>query len=254
MTRSFQPDRPPGGTLMKNHREIILNNLREAAAISSELPLSPADLDDRIRANLETITPGDIASLRDQFKNELNQVSGEFYVIKKIEETVQIVSDILRQNHYLQLAVTGEETIQSISGRLVKALPSLEIIQSLELSYPDRKQTLASVSAALVEASYAIADIGSLVFPYDDTGTSLPHFLADCVIVFVQQKNLLANQFELFKKMPPRKAKNMVFVTGPSRTADIEKVLILGAHGPRRLVVILADSQFPANTYPMDPQ
>ena len=30
-----------------------------------------------------------------------------------------------------------------------------------------------------------------------------------------------------------------VFVTGPSRTADIEKILILGAHGPKRLVVLL---------------
>ncbi len=37
--------------------------------------------------------------------------------------------------------------------------------------------------------------------------------------------------------------KNMVFVAGPSRTADIEKVLVLGAHGPRKLLVILIDSE-----------
>jgi L-lactate dehydrogenase complex protein LldG len=33
----------------------------------------------------------------------------------------------------------------------------------------------------------------------------------------------------------------LVLVTGPSRTADIEKILILGVHGPKRLVVLLVD-------------
>jgi L-lactate dehydrogenase complex protein LldG len=55
----------------------------------------------------------------------------------------------------------------------------------------------------------------------------------------VKRENLLENQFELFHKIDFEKAKNMVFVTGPSRTADIEKTLVLGAHGPRRVTVIL---------------
>ena len=40
------------------------------------------------------------------------------------------------------------------------------------------------------------------------------------------------------KKVDIERAKNMVFVTGPSRTADIEKTLVLGAHGPRRVTII----------------
>ena len=32
-----------------------------------------------------------------------------------------------------------------------------------------------------------------------------------------------------------------VFITGPSRTADIEKILILGVHGPKRLIVLLVE-------------
>jgi len=90
-----------------------------------------------------------------------------------------------------------------------------------------------------VAASYAISDTGSLVFLYDESQTSLPHFLSDCVFVVIKQEQVIANQFELFSILPAEKARNMVFVAGPSRTADIEKVLILGAHGPSRLIVMM---------------
>jgi L-lactate dehydrogenase complex protein LldG len=224
---------------MSTGRESILRRLKEAARIPSRLPSSPENLDERIRESLKAVTPGDGESLIEQFREELELVSGEFHRIDEPNEAVAILAEIMKQSGVDCIAVTGEEICQKISEGLIEKHPSIERIQALELSYPERKNRLASIPVALVEASYAIADTGSLVFPYDDTKTSLPHFLSDCIVAIVSQKDLVANQFELFEKMPSEKAKNMVFVTGPSRTADIEKVLILGAHGPRRLIVIM---------------
>jgi L-lactate dehydrogenase complex protein LldG len=63
----------------------------------------------------------------------------------------------------------------------------------------------------------------------------------------------IAKTGRLFEHMPaawdeiaPRAAEadrrgEFVFITGPSRTADIEKILILGVHGPKRLIVLLVD-------------
>lgn len=224
---------------MSMGRETILNRLREATRIPSRLPSSPENLDERIRESLKTDTPGDVESLIEQFREELELVSVEFYRIHRVNEAADIILGMMKQNGYDRIAVTGEEICQVISNGLIEKNPSIERIQALELFYPERKNRLAMIPVALVEASHAIADTGSLVFPYDDTKTSLPHFLSDCIIAVVSQKYLVANQFELFEKMSSEKAKNMVLVTGPSRTADIEKVLIIGAHGPRRLIVIM---------------
>jgi len=81
------------------------------------------------------------------------------------------------------------------------------------------------------------------VVRFDRLDSTLPHFLPDVIIAFVYKDQLLANHFELFDKIDPDAAKNMTLITGPSRTADIEKILILGAHGPRRLVVIFIDQR-----------
>jgi L-lactate dehydrogenase complex protein LldG len=43
------------------------------------------------------------------------------------------------------------------------------------------------------------------------------------------------------QRVDPRKSAYLAFITGPSRTADIERVLTIGVHGPARLIIILVD-------------
>jgi L-lactate dehydrogenase complex protein LldG len=104
-----------------------------------------------------------------------------------------------------------------------------------------RKNELAETKISIVHPSFALADTGSLVFIYDECCTSLPHFLCETTFAIVNSNQIVANQFVFFDKINSEKSKNMVFITGPSRTADIEKVLVLGAHGPRKLVVLMIE-------------
>ena len=226
---------------MSNSRETILNALKEAVAVPSELDTAPADVDERIKKAVERITPKKSRELVEQFQKELENVSGEYHRVKNEKEAATIILKIMKQNGYEKIAVVRDDVCQKISKKVIENDASINRIQALNIPYPERKNELAGIPIALVKASFSVADIGSLVFPFDDTRTSLPHFLSDCIIVVVSRKNLMANQFELFKKLSPEKTKHMVLVTGPSRTADIEKILILGAHGPRRLVVLMFD-------------
>ena len=54
---------------------------------------------------------------------------------------------------------------------------------------------------------------------------------------------LLPDLDALLGQVDPARARYLACVTGPSRTADIERVLTIGVHGPRKLVVIAVDGE-----------
>jgi len=226
---------------MNLSRDKILNNIREAVKTPSQLTAMPEGVDERIKKGLTKITPETQTLLREQFKKELELLSGEFHFVKNCRDAARVIIDSLVDEKQQNIAVTGEPLVQEIANHLSQNEGETELVHALQLDYPDRKEVLAGIHVSVIGASFAIADIGSLVLLYDESTTSLPHFLSDCVFGIVSQKNLVENQFELLKRIPSEKAKNMVFMAGASRTADIEKILILGAHGPRRWIVIMIE-------------
>lgn len=89
--------------------------------------------------------------------------------------------------------------------------------------------------AGLVRASHGIAESGTVVIDHD--GDQLPSLLTEVSVVLLAQQDIVAGLEDL--PPPDDRTRCRVLITGPSRTADIEKRLVLGAHGPRRLVVVI---------------
>ena len=148
---------------------------------------------------------------------------------------------MLCDNQYTSLSIVGNGICAHIAEQIREKMSNLQLVSAADFAYPERKDRLAGVPAALVDASFAVADVSTLAVLYDDTASSLPHFLPDCIFTVIRPEQLVATLFELFAKLPAEKAKNMVLITGPSRTADVEKILVLGAHGPRRLIVFMLE-------------
>ncbi|MBN2413133.1 LUD domain-containing protein [candidate division KSB1 bacterium] len=222
---------------MNSSRDKILNAVKEAVKIPSRIPEKPEGINAKIAESLKSITPKDYAGLRDQFAKELDIVSGEFVLVKSASELVSHLSGDMKSKNFTSLAVSDEISSKNIASHIKKELPELEFVFPADLAPEQKKNKLAKTSAALVNIDFAVADVASLAVLIDNTKSLFIHYLPDCIYVVVKPEQILANLFELFTKVPKEKAKNMLLITGPSRTADIEKILILGAHGPRRLVV-----------------
>lgn len=104
----------------------------------------------------------------------------------------------------------------------------------------DETCVVADWPVALSYARAGIAETGSLVLPSSPASPTSLNFLPDHHLVVLETQNLvdyLEDGLELAAREGLPRALNLI--TGPSRTADIEQTLQLGAHGPRRLHVIL---------------
>ena len=99
---------------------------------------------------------------------------------------------------------------------------------------------------ALSHAFGAAAETGTLVLTSGPDNPTTLNFLPDNHIVVVAARDLAGSYEEMFEKLRAAYGEGTMprtlnLITGPSRSADIEKTLILGAHGPRKLHIIVVE-------------
>ena len=99
-------------------------------------------------------------------------------------------------------------------------------------------------SPAVTRAVWASADTGTLVEYHQAGSDSTASALCEIHVCALDPERILPDLATFYRRF----AKDLavaagghyaVFVTGPSRTADVEQTLVLGAHGPRRLLIAL---------------
>jgi L-lactate dehydrogenase complex protein LldG len=92
----------------------------------------------------------------------------------------------------------------------------------------------------------AIAETGTLMLPSAPDRPTTLNLLADTEIVVLRASRLVGayeEAWDLLREELGGMPRNVMLVTGPSRSADIEQTLELGAHGPRQLHVVLIDDR-----------
>ncbi|MBN1771860.1 MAG: LUD domain-containing protein [Deltaproteobacteria bacterium] len=127
---------------------------------------------------------------------------------------------------------------------LLAGVPDDEVARS-GAPHPRRE-----VRFGLTGADALIADSGTVALCLDRREQSLASLLVDTHVVLAHPSSLLPDVAAYHRRRAERPAppggRLDVLIAGPSRTADIEKTLVIPAHGPRRMVVVLCDE-------PLDP-
>jgi L-lactate dehydrogenase complex protein LldG len=124
--------------------------------------------------------------------------------------------------------------------------PSLDVIpwHDRPLLRIRRGRAVADDKVSLTPCFAAIAETGTLMLASGAAAPTTLNFLPDTHIVIVRADQVVATYEEGWQRLhsnedPDTLPRVVNFITGPSRTADIEQHIELGAHGPRRLHIVL---------------
>ncbi len=91
------------------------------------------------------------------------------------------------------------------------------------------------------QMEWALADTGSLAQNSTAIEQRLVSSLSTIHIALVPTSGILPDMPALLSRVHPKECAYLAMITGPSRTADIERVLTIGVHGPERLIIVFVD-------------
>jgi L-lactate dehydrogenase complex protein LldG len=104
---------------------------------------------------------------------------------------------------------------------------------------PSEPHAFSGVDVLVVAASFGVAENGAVWLPEAATPVRAGAFLAEHLVVLLRRDAIVDNMHDAYARLGTELGSYGCFVAGPSKTADIEQALVVGAHGPRSLTIVL---------------
>jgi L-lactate dehydrogenase complex protein LldG len=99
-------------------------------------------------------------------------------------------------------------------------------------------RALEDVDLAVINGHFAVAENGAVWVNEENIGYRSLYFLAAKLLIVVKKEEIVNTMHEAYKKVNFDKSSYGVFISGPSKTADIEQALVIGAQGPTDACVL----------------
>ncbi len=159
-------------------------------------------------------------NLKEAFKESVVLVGGTIKEIEKEEIDTEI-----------KAIYTNAKSIVSVSKK--------SSLGTISVSKETAPHSLKNIDLAIIEGELGVSENGAIwVTAAKNIVRALPFITNDLVIILNKEKICL-HMLEAYDVISTRKRDFGVFISGPSKTADIEQCLVVGAHGAMSLTVLL---------------
>ncbi|TWT98883.1 LutC/YkgG family protein [Neorhodopirellula pilleata] len=159
----------------------------------------------------------------EKFQEVLRFVGGEPHLVDSPQQIREILNGIEVFKNAHRIASTFPEAVSP----------------TVDLTQVDDPHSLSTLDWTIVKGEFGVAENGSIWID----GETMPHrvmiFIAQYLAIVVSRRQILQHMHDAYTRIGRPKAGFGIFVSGPSKTADIEQSLVLGAHGCRKLQVFL---------------
>lgn len=221
---------------MNAARDVILGRIRRSLSVTAEDPRRNATVDDRLRRAPKGVIPArgqlpeaDRVAL---FVEMAEKVKASVARVADEAEVPEAVAEYLRANNLPATLRTG-------SDPLLAGLPWSRTSVTVSHGPSDGDDPV-----GLGHAAAAVAESGTLVLASGDDNPTTLNFLPETHVVVLRAADVAGDYETTWRKLRERYGKGNLprtinWVTGPSRSGDIEQTILVGAHGPKRLHIIV---------------
>lgn len=205
-----------------NAREHILARLRARRRPARAVPAW------RTRRSFE--------NLADRFTDALTAVGGEVWRVEDLDEGVDRLHALLVELGAKRVVANHEPPLDRLN--LPARLPAFEWFV-VGQTPGELRAFCATADVGVSGAIAALAETGSVVVQSGPGRSRLATLLPPVHVAFVAASQLTTDIFTWVAARPDPLPANLVFISGPSKTADIEQTLAVGVHGPGCFICIL---------------
>ncbi len=157
----------------------------------------------------------------DSFLTSLKNAAGEGYIIKK--------DDI---NKKLEELFGGNLKTASVYDYQTADINPNEYKKATELE---------DIDVAIVHGDFAVAENGAVWINEKNNRHRALYSICKHLVIILPKDQIVDTMIEAYKRVNLKELKHAVFISGPSKTADIEQSLVIGAHGAKALTVFLVE-------------
>jgi len=205
-------------------KEKVLKYVREALISKTDQPFPKIDLEKPVFSEMEE-------SLDINFAQELTNAGGLFIYCESEEEVVSGIKFLMKDRKW--------DSIFALEPTIISLLTSGQI------SCISDHDQLTQAHVGMTECESLVARLGSIMVSTGQMAGRQIFIYPEIHIVLAYSSQLVGDLkdalVKLRKKYDQRMPSMVTLITGPSRTADIEKTLVMGAHGPKELFVFLLE-------------
>ena len=161
-----------------------------------------------------------------------------------------VYEDIIKQFIEISKTVGGKvievKATDDLNAVIRKAYPDAKVFASnvkgiqADLN-PDTVATAADlngIDVGIIQGEMGVAENGCIWVPQTMKERAI-YFISEELVILLDKKNIVNNMHEAYKRVEMNNYGYGVFISGPSKTADIEQALVMGAQAARGVTVIL---------------
>jgi L-lactate dehydrogenase complex protein LldG len=165
----------------------------------------------------------DAFDILEKYKTVLKSIGGDFVEVNNYNAII----DYVKKNY-------------DVEKLIITTIPELAEIAKLDWLNDD-PHTLENVELTLIKAYFGVAENSALWVTDVVLGQRVSSFIPQYLAIVVDKKDIVATMHQAYDRIGNQEYGFGTFIAGPSKTADIEQSLVLGAHGARGLTVFIMD-------------